>query len=194
MQNPQNSSQVSVEQDVRGMFNLACYLIDSWTLPIEVMIRHGFGARYLNHQCVVGLVMISLVGVTYPTENQLLLTIFFWAAVVMMFRERGQAKTARKQGKLVHSYYPGTSRLPASKNGKPLTGFEEAVFVGMVGFPLSYLEKPLGTYLLIGAFCLAVKASMSRTYFDQRAQDLEDARISAEVLARRTQPFRYERS
>lgn len=176
------------------MFNLACFLIDSWTLPIEVMIRNGFGARYLNFQCLIGLLMISLVSVAYPAENQLLLTVFFWAAVVMMVRERGKARAARQQGKLIHSYYPGTSRLPLKKCGKPLTGFEEAILVGMAGFVLHFLDKPLSSYLLIGAVCLAVKASMSGMYFDQRTQDMEDARISSEVLARRLQPFRYERS
>lgn len=182
---PQTAERLGTEQDVRKMFNLLYFLVDAYSLTLEVLFRHSFGSRYLGFNCLLGLFLLICVGGLVPQHNPALMTCYFWVVLVMMLGAKVRASNNEKNGLRIHSYWPGTSRLPqiGRNKEKRVGGFDEACVAGLLSWPLYYVDPPLSTALFLGAICLAIKAGTVKRYTHLRMRDLEDARLESEYLA-----------
>ena len=192
MQMPQESERLGSQQSARGKINFLFFLVDSWTLPLEVLLRHSFGPSYLGlFQSAIGLFFIMCCAGLYPGENQLVITIFFWSMMFSIVKASVQARSKNRAP--CHSAFGGISRLPQFKrdSGKPVSGIEEAIFVALVSWPLYYLDKPMSAFFVGGAICMVIKAGVTKQYANHRLREMQDTRMECEVLAARSRPHRY---
>lgn len=182
---PQTAERLGTEQDVRKMFNLLYILVDAYALTLEILFRHSFGSRYLGFNCLLALFLLICVGGLFPSHNPALVTCYFWGVLILMLGAKLRASNNDRNGLRVHSYWPGTSRLPqiGKDRGKPAGGFDEACLAGVLSWPLYYIDQPLSTALFLGAICLAIKTATTKRYQRLRFRDLEDARLESEFFA-----------
>jgi hypothetical protein len=160
-----------------------------WATSLEVFLHRDFGERYLGLNSLGVLLLVPLYTAFWSPHDPRPMMCFLPAFLLMCVVARlGMAKR-RFGGLQGHSLYNGWPRFLGAKakvSERSMKLLHEPLIAGVVGWAVrdSY-NAPLGTYLMIGGFCLFVSASINEAAARAQAMDLNDAEIDQRMTAER---------
>lgn len=189
---------------------LTVLVLNAFTLPVEVFIRHKFGIRYVSPLriltvlvilCLIGPIQITLL--MYPavagdvpegTFGQLLGTsvAFILLYLVVATCQYISAHRRMRRGEPWHSLSDGEPlgiwRVIGIGRGRyaewEIRQFLEPLLVAGVGICSCLVGPTVGVYLVLAAVVLAVKTMVEYTQGRNKLLDIVDGRIEAEAMSR----------
>lgn len=182
--------------DVKASIGWLLFFCRALAASVEVFLhRTGtFGERYLGPQVGIALLFLLFYPVFWQGHNiepvMLFLGVFLGMCVVI--RARTQRRRARG-GPQPHTLYGGYPRLAriAGKIGEPTIKSKlEPLLVWLTGLLVSEINRPLGAYLMLAAFGLAISVHAVLSLERKRALDMHDALIDQRGV---TERFRHTR-
>jgi hypothetical protein len=175
-------------QDARKGAYIGLFVSRVVAAPVEVVIRTRFGSQYFGLPALLGLFMMPAWVLFWPDADVRGL-MWFWAVhVLMQFRARLEVFRMLRRHEIVHTRYNGRPRLLRIlrwMDERQIKAIGEPVFVFLCGVFMMPLSQPLGSYLMVAAFCLGLNHSVIESVEQARALQLNDARIEQESIAER---------
>lgn len=166
--------------------NLAAFLMSSAALTVTVPLRTDVGERAIGIRGLVGLVLMLLFLLGWPTHPARLHLAWCLAFLLCCGIQRWQANRRRDRCWTEHSRYEGAPllhplymRLLGRRWPLGPLRFKrqvEPILIFGVGALLVPLEPPLGFWFITASVCLVVDLGMRKTIERTRRLDLNDFR------------------
>jgi hypothetical protein len=173
--------------------NIVLLVLQAFAVVPEVFLHKGIGCRYLDKQAALAVLVIPGFVLVWPEEDPTgliyLLGAYFVRCAALRLSHLRRKKIERG-GVVEHSRYPGWPAILDGPLGRRLTeptakAFVEPVLVLVTGALLCELSEPLGSFLMVSAFCLFATAKARITFERTRMMDLRDAQIDQRNMSER---------
>lgn len=175
-------------------FGLAMFILRVWGVSLEVFLHRGMGDRYLGNQAAAVLLLVPLYASFWKGYDVRPLLYYLVFYVLACWISRWKSARARARGELCHSRYSGWPRFLGPKarvDEITMKRFYEPAMACAIGWTIRYsYNVPLGTFVMIGSWCLFSWVGISHAYHEAKARDLNDAAIEQELLAGRFREMR----
>ena len=175
-----NQGQNNTAKPQKPVVNWPLILCLSAALPIELVLHdlRTFGVRSISPRAVAAVLLMFFFAGFHPNENCVPLTCLMVATILLSIVAQIIAKVRQWRGQSVHSRYCGrpylTKLVPLSevtiKRLEPLLAFG-------VGWSVHVFNRPLGSFLVAAAICLAIRVGIDRIGSSERALNINDAMI-----------------
>jgi len=168
-------------------YGVVTWVMEALATSVAVFLHYDFGKRYFGSQAALVLLIVPLFALFFPHDNVGPLfgfVVVYFCAVAL---HRGRRLTGRTKW-AGHSYYNGRPRLADLQptwNESFIKRIIEPIFVISVGYGISRVNVPLGSYVAVAGFCLFFMESLNATLLADRAMDLNDAVLEQQHLAER---------
>lgn len=173
------------------------FIVRALALPLEVLLRRRFGARFFGFPTLAGLVAIPVWITFWPEKNPGPMTGFGALVLLMLIRARVESLRMVAKGDLVHTRYNGWPRIAAifrRTSETKIKGFIEPVLGLGVGVATMYVYEPLGSFLIVSSIALGMINSTIDAVEQARAMEMNDALIEQQGLAERFREVRGDRT
>lgn len=190
---------VHVVEDVKWVINagriLLYNLFTLGALPVELLLHHRFGVRYLNFIMCVGAGLVLALATMLMSAfvrsglDLVLIAAFATLFTAVFIRHKIYAWRREVRGERWHSRcagipWPFWRRLPRAGNPFTVQLIYEPLAVGVIGgLLLVNMQSVFGAYLLFAAVALMFKQAIMVSQVQAQVFDQIDQQIEAEVLA-----------
>jgi hypothetical protein len=159
-------------------------------VTLEVFLHNGatFGERYFGFKTIMGIPLIAMFPIFFPTHDPGPLSYFLLAYIVLAVVARLSQLIRRWRGEnSIHTRYSGRPYLMLlfPKCNEVTVKRIEPVIVFVLSYALYPACPPLCGYLMTASLGLVVSVFMSEAYARARALDIKDATIEQKDLAER---------
>ncbi len=182
----QEQQPLTFAQKMQSAVNWIQFACHTFSAPVEVLLRTGFGQNYFGLPALFSLLLIPLWGTFFPDCSLTPLFGFWWGYVAMMLVARIDQFRRSSRGEVEHTRYSGLSRLhrlfPRASE-LVVKGSLEPVLVLIVGFGILAVSPPLGSYLIVAGISMMVTVRIAIMDDRRRLQELSDAAIEQRQLA-----------
>lgn len=177
--------------DMKGAFNLGYLLANGHALTCAVFLRRHFGKEAIGFSGIAGFFIILIYG---GLMNSYPMFIFLCAYLLAVIGQRMQQFQLYRKGVIIHSRYNGYPWLalklfPRVKDEGNAKGVEAFMCLAIGGL-LSYIDQPLGWFIMAGFFSIMVSEGVNAELLKRRLQAMKDAEIEQQDLAEHYRNFR----
>lgn len=169
--------------DMKGAFNAAFNIFYGHAIVMLVFLRSNFGRDGIGFYGIFGLAMILVWG---GMTNSYAMFIFLCAYLLALLSQRMKTFSNRQKGIIPHSRYNGDSvvakRLFPRMSDLNLCG-ADAFLCLAIGGGLTFIDKPLGLFVMAGFISILFTEQMTRELYRKRMQAMRDAEIEQRFLA-----------
>lgn len=179
----------------RDHLGTGLFVVRALAVSVEVFLHDPttFGERYLGPQVLVTLLVMFCFPALWPNEDPEPMLWFLGLFLILCGVARVGITNRRRRGKPdPHSYYNGVPlllKLPRSRWSKvteeDVKGYQEPALVGLVGFFLLEVNRPLSVYLMMAAVAMFLAERVSQRVTRNRLLDLQDAQLEQRSLLER---------
>jgi hypothetical protein len=182
----QGNNQSAADERTAGL-NVLNFVIETWATSVQVFLHVRFGERYFGLQAAAVLLLIPFYMTCWPHDDLRLMTLYLPAYLVMCGVARLDMLSRRRRGDVpAHSRYSGcpvfTKWFGRMSEVTVKTVMEPAILFIIAAMVRSD-NRPLGTYLMIGAVCMAVQGQLGLAWMRMRATDMHDSVIEQQEIA-----------
>jgi hypothetical protein len=149
-------------------------------LPIELVLHdlRTFGVRSISPRAAGSALLMFLFVGFHPNDNGAPLFCFMIAIILLSIVAKIIAMVRRRRGVICHTRYNGRPYLMKLLPWSETTIKQwEPLIALMSGWFLHRFNHPLGSFVIMGAFCLAVKVGLERVGIRERVLDTSDALV-----------------
>ena len=196
MQEQQQQGGWTPIEDAKKTANVLVFIARVLASPVEVILRRRFGSKYFSFPTVGALFAVPMWMLFYPREDPKAIWVFWGLFLVMQARARLESVRMVAKGDIVHTRYNGQPRLSSilkRTSELKIKAVIEPLLVFLAGVFLCSVSLPLGSYLMVAAFCLGLNHSIMSSVERARALEMNDALIEQEVLAERFRDIQNDR-
>jgi hypothetical protein len=171
------------ELQVKDGLNLAYTLFSGHALACMIPMRKDFGREYLGWTGLAGFSVILVYG---GLMNSYAMYVYLCLYLLMVLMHR--IRNFSNRGKVItHSRYNGFPWLacklfPRIRTEGNLKGAEAFLCLGL-GWLLTYVDQPLGWFVMAGWFSIMFSESLIVETQRRRLQAMRDAEIEQQALA-----------
>ncbi|MEK6701063.1 MAG: hypothetical protein AABZ53_02290 [Planctomycetota bacterium] len=177
---------LSFAQKTQQLVNFLKFICMTFSAPVEVWLRRGFGDRYFSKAALFSVVLIPFWGTLFPGTDLTLLFGFWWSYFIMLLFARIAMFRRWTRGEVEHTLYSGYSRLhrffPRASELK-IKETIEPMLVFIIGVVFLTMSPALGLYLMVASFAMAVSIRITMIETRQRLLQLTDAAFEQRELA-----------
>ncbi|MCA9281081.1 MAG: hypothetical protein H6812_10675 [Phycisphaeraceae bacterium] len=186
-QQPEPGGWTPVE-DARNAAALLMFAAQVLSAPVEPFLRTRFGVKYFGMPSFFAFLCIPVWMLLWPEKSPAGIVIFWGLFVLMQLRARIESARMMMRGDIVHTRYNGRPRLAAILRRTPEHKIKcdiEPWVVIIAGGLLMAVSPPLGSYLMLSGFCLAICGGVAESVDRARVMQLHDAWLEQQALADR---------
>jgi hypothetical protein len=154
-------------------------------LPIELVLHdvRTFGVRSIGPRVLGAALLMFIFAHFHPNENGAPLICFMSVTILLSIIAQIIAMVRRRRGVVCHTRYNGRPLLmllvPLSeatiKRWEPL-------IVLLSGWLLHHINHPLGSFVVVAAYCMGIKVGLERVGMIERALDTSDALVEQTMV------------
>ena len=169
--------------DMKGAFNALYNLAYGHAIIAIVFLRSNLGREAIGFHGIVGLAFILLWGGMTSSYGMYVL---LCAYLLALLSQRIKTFANERKGIITHSRYQGDSvvakRLFPRMSDLNLCG-ADAFLCLAIGGGLTFIDKPLGLFVMAGFISILFTEQMTRELYRKRMQAMRDAEIEQRFLA-----------
>jgi hypothetical protein len=177
-----HSSDYEQDGDWRGAARVLLAVAAAYAFTVEVFLHRRMGAAAAGMQAVLALVIIPAHVAMFPEHDPRPLLCLLPAYLGACFCSRTGVLLRERRGDYEHSRYTGWpwlmnfgwARRIGEKGVK--TVVEPLLVAGLGGLTLEF-NQPLGSYWLVAALCLLMKAGVDNRSLAERSSYMRDLAI-----------------
>lgn len=164
---------------------------------VVVITRRDFGRRFFGLQAALVIPLVLVYALAWEGHDTSPLLAFLGLYLFACALARARIMRRGLAGDTQHSHYSGTPsilRAPLFRSWLSERAAKQRVeplLVFAIGLGLMQLSEPLGSYLMLAAFGMAVSMQVSVAYEQTRFMDLRDAQFEQRSLSERLRESRF---
>lgn len=191
----ESGQEPSFREKLQALDNWASLIARSFALPMELILRRGFGRDYFGLQAGIATLALLFWPLLMPEANPLPMFVFFCLFLFLNGLHNVSGMIRRARGYVCHSRYSGRPWLMGVFRGWNEVTVKRQVepFVGVIaGILLMGLSPQLGLLLIVSGMALGHVVICDVEYDRRRAQDMYDAYLDQQATVEMFRKMRGE--
>lgn len=170
--------------DLQASFGWTLGLLDCMALPMNVILHHRMGSRYIDWRGLISIILILFFTAAFPASDGRPMVAFLLVFLGMCLLSRITSSLRASRGDEGHSRYDG---FPWICHAVPLDELTikrwvEPLGTLLLGMVVRSVSLPLGTFLAWAGAATFFTGKLADLRDRTRCQDLHDAMIEQQWL------------
>lgn len=179
----QQEQPISLIERMRSTTNWGMVVVQSFSLPLEVMLHRNFGSRFFAMKGARACLFMVVWPVLFPRSSPLPMLLFLLLFLIALNKARLDAWRRERRGEISHSRYSGFPVLcikhPTWSEITVKRYVEPGLAIVFGALTIPAFNQALGAFLIAGGMAMAMSVGAQLKLEKERRRDLQDALIDA---------------